>query len=204
MNQIIHIPCSARRDFSRHTALAVILIFISTPLAAASFNCWKASTQAENMICADPELSQADEEMADAYQKLLKALPKSERALLKRDQRQWLKERDIEFRTCEYSSCHAFYLVRIGLLSPVSPAGFNCKKAISEPEKKICRSRLLRHADGRMTDIYQNFSFSVQEQREWLKSRDRKLRRSYCDTECAWQLYKERIEEFLVNVNYDW
>jgi uncharacterized protein len=37
----------------------------------------------------------------------------------------------------------------------------------------------------------------AQDQREWLKERDRKLSESNCDTNCAWQFYKERIE-FLV------
>jgi len=202
MNPISHTRGRARINFSRHATLAVMLMFISTPLTAASFNCNKASTKVEKMICADPDLSEADEQLAEAYRNLRKALPKSERALLKRDQRQWLKERNVEFRTCEDPYCYAFYLVRIEQLSPVAQAGFNCKKARSKPEKQICGSRLLRHADGRMTYAYQNYFFAPREQREWLKSRNRKLRRSNCRTKCAWQVYKDRIEELTRHLVY--
>ena len=202
MNPISHTRGRARINFSRHATLAVMLMFISTPLTAASFNCNKASTKVEKMICADPELSEADEQLAEAYRNLRKALPKSERALLKRDQRQWLKERNVEFRTCEDPYCYAFYLVRIEQLSPVAQAGFNCKKARSKPEKQICGSRLLRHADGRMAYAYKNYFFAPREQRKWLKSRNLKLRRSDCRTKCAWQVYKDRIEELTRHLVY--
>lgn len=169
---------------------------------AASFNCKKASTQAERMICNNSDLRAADAKMADAYKRLLEVLPKSERKLLKADQRNWLKERNIEFQSCQEAYCHVFYLVRIEQLNPVEQVGFNCKKASTRVERKICNSRLLKHADGRMAAVYKellNFDeggqIDRQEQRNWLKSRNRQLKKQSCGTSCAWQFYKERIGE---------
>jgi len=194
----------------RYFILLVTLILVSNPLTAASFNCKKASTQAERMICNDPDISVADTEMARAYKSLHAALPKSERDLLKADQRKWLKERKIEFRSCEEPYCHVFYLVRIAQLKPLEQVSFNCRKASSRSEKKICNSRLLKHADGRMAAVYKdlrNFAggayFDRQEQRDWLKRRDRNLQKQSCGTSCGWKLHKDRIEELTRRLLHD-
>ena len=178
------------------------------PLAAASFDCRKASTDVEHTICNDSALSQADSKMAKAYSRLRKALPRSERKILKRDQRKWLKERDREFADCargvegewtDTAMCYlGLYENRIKLLSPVSQASFNCKKASTKAEKKICASRLLRHADGIVARLYKPLRHEFKEdQRRWLKSRDAELSRSSCNVECAWDYFKDRINTLI-------
>lgn len=71
--------------------------------AAASFDCTKASTRVEKMICADISLSRLDDKMAMAYRTT--ALPPigdpSAAAWLKKTQREWLKQRN----ACETSTC---------------------------------------------------------------------------------------------------
>jgi uncharacterized protein YecT (DUF1311 family) len=59
---------------------------------AASFDCAKASTAVEKMICDDPVLSQADEHLAKAYQQAMAATlaPRS----LRGEQLRWLTERN--------------------------------------------------------------------------------------------------------------
>jgi uncharacterized protein len=178
--------------------IIIILIFtgVSSPLGAASFDCQKATTDIEKMICDSPQLSRADEKMASAYQNLRRALLEPEREVLLNDQRVWLQERDRVLRTCTEINCEIqFYQVRIQQLAPVETAGFDCRKATTLVEKKICNSTLLSHADGRMTTLYKSLQDELrQNQRQWLEERDMKFNQLRCDLECAWQFYQDRIE----------
>src|SRR5438874_1596838 len=80
-----------------------VLLFIALAVAsvntvrAASFDCAKATTKTERLICSDPGLSRADEVMAAAYKKARTAagarLTPKEQDDLKQDQLNWLKFR---------------------------------------------------------------------------------------------------------------
>ncbi|EDN66151.1 conserved hypothetical protein, secreted [Beggiatoa sp. PS] len=184
--------------------IAILLIFINTSsLFAASFNCQIASKEIERMICNTPELNLADKQMGQAYRNLQKVLPKSERYILLNDQRGWLRERDIELQSCIELDCELhFYNIRIQQLGPVEQASFDCSKATTPIKKMICRSRLLRHVDGRMVKLYQSLQDDLRDnQLKWLKERDLELSQPYCDIECIWRLYKYRIE-FLVRYTF--
>ena len=70
---------------------ALIAIFvIPSAILAASFDCSKATTKVEKMVCASPELSQLDESLSRAYQAVQKRFGKA--AVL--DQMWWLHRRD--------------------------------------------------------------------------------------------------------------
>lgn len=56
-----------------------------------SFDCAKASTGQERLICSDKELSALDVELMQAYKKLLNNLPVSDRDRQKNEQRNWIK-----------------------------------------------------------------------------------------------------------------
>lgn len=64
--------------------------FLSPPSEAASFSCDAAKAPRERMICADPELSRADEKLAIAYKAALDALSEEGRADLRTGEREWL------------------------------------------------------------------------------------------------------------------
>ena len=76
------------------------MLFLLTTAQAASFDCGKAASEVEKMICNDDELSKLDESLSKAY---LRALTRTHR---KRDmvgsQRQWLKN---ERNTCQDAAC---------------------------------------------------------------------------------------------------
>ena len=55
--------------------IIVVLTFLAIPSWSASYDCTKASTQVEHLICNDDELSKLDEELAFNYF-FLKYLPK--------------------------------------------------------------------------------------------------------------------------------
>lgn len=86
---------------------------------AASFDCAKAGTKVEKLICADAELSKLDEELNAAYKV---ALQKYGQAKTTRgEQSQWIKDRD----SCERKNClKALYQARLQELS-IEPALFD-------------------------------------------------------------------------------
>lgn len=83
------------RKISTRVVLLLAFCVVLSPAQvsyAASFDCSKASAKVEKMICADPKLSMLDEEMGKVYAEALRKAPDS--AVLKSEQRAWLKERN--------------------------------------------------------------------------------------------------------------
>jgi uncharacterized protein YecT (DUF1311 family) len=70
----------------RHVAI-LILAMACGPASAASFDCSKARTPAEKLVCADAQLSKQDEALAAAYKA---AQAKADRSALAAWQRIWL------------------------------------------------------------------------------------------------------------------
>lgn len=74
-------------------------IILSGMAHAASFDCAKAQTQVEKMICADVELSKLDEALAVAYVKAVKVVDGA--VSIRQEQKQWLKVRN----SCKSADC---------------------------------------------------------------------------------------------------
>lgn len=62
---------------------------------AAGFDCSKATTPTERLICGSPGLSEEDSLLAGAYQRARARLSVTEQGALTSDQRNWLKSRDL-------------------------------------------------------------------------------------------------------------
>ncbi|MDE1145002.1 MAG: lysozyme inhibitor LprI family protein [Azospirillaceae bacterium] len=79
--------------------LAGVLIFCSGAITASaaeitpSFQCEKATTEVEKLICRDQDLEWADSTMAEAYKTRLRSLSADSGRVLIQDQREWLKRR---------------------------------------------------------------------------------------------------------------
>jgi len=77
----------------------MVLAFTSSlgasPAAAASFDCAKARTKVEKLICADPQLSRQDSEVAAAYGEALKAWDGQIAPYVKMSQRAWVRSRTL-------------------------------------------------------------------------------------------------------------
>ncbi len=78
-----------------------LILFVLYPYMsfAASFDCRRAATETEKLICNDPQLSRSDEEMAASYRHALKAA--SDPAVIKKQQREWLAA----VQHCSDASC---------------------------------------------------------------------------------------------------
>jgi len=79
-------------------ALSALLLAALAPslAAAASFDCAKARTKVEKLICKDPQLSRQDEDLAKAYGEALKAWDGQIAAYVKMSQRGWMGSRALE------------------------------------------------------------------------------------------------------------
>jgi len=74
----------------------LLLVATAAPAAAASFDCAKARTKVEKLICKDPQLSRQDEDLAKAYGEALKLWDGQIAAYVKLSQRGWVGSRALE------------------------------------------------------------------------------------------------------------
>ena len=85
--------------------------------ASPSFDCAKASSEVEMMICKDAELAELERRLASLYAVLLKNTPTSEQTMLKAEQRGWVKGRDDCWKSDDLRGCvEAEYRSRIAEL----------------------------------------------------------------------------------------
>lgn len=93
---------------------ATLMGFASGVQAAPSFDCSKASTRVENLICDHDRLAQLDSEMAAAYRTALRDSPwASANKRIRREQKAWLSQRN----RCETKRClRQLYRDRISAL----------------------------------------------------------------------------------------
>ncbi len=74
------------------TKLTIAVLLLSTNLYAASFDCAKAGTKVEHMICDDLELSKLDEQLAKSYKLVVQDITQAEQ--IQQSQKLWMKERN--------------------------------------------------------------------------------------------------------------
>lgn len=141
----------------------LLIIGIATTSQAASFDCAKASTKVEKMICADDELSRLDSELNSNYQRFLRAIDKESAIILKQIQLDWMKVRnECENRECVYASYvdrnQELQLLITEYQEVIDDAKLNNKKEwkyISYQVKKLSMKELERFIKNpRPKDIY--------------------------------------------------
>ncbi len=104
------------------------------PVWAASFDCAKAQTRVERLICADPQLSRLDEEMAASYKVALQDQANAE--AIKQAQRHWVRERN----ACSDADCvKTIYKRRLQAIQKTPP---------SDTQRKVSGN-----ADGRKMTV---------------------------------------------------
>lgn len=117
---------------------------------AASFDCTKATTKVEKMICADAELSKLDEEMARVYASALADGNQVE--TVKKEQRAWLKTRS----ACADTAClKASYDARKTLLASSPKIGIEAaapqeEQAASPPVPGMLREASLQRDSSQL------------------------------------------------------
>jgi uncharacterized protein len=126
----------------RYLFIGLMCLSAITHLRAASFDCGKARTPTEKLICSDARLSQSDERMAAAYATALRLAPRispEEAQDLRRDQRAWLRElqnlcKDVPCLTGEYADRTKFldyYAAHGNANSPNGTGTYKMLKAVT-------------------------------------------------------------------------
>lgn len=120
------------------TFLIGCLVLASTAQAA-SFDCAKAGTKIEHIICGNSEISKLDEELAQSYKAALQDQSKAEST--KQMQKQWMKARN----GCADAACvQDAYLNRIGQLhQPRTTSAQAAKKMPATPTSSNTESYTL-------------------------------------------------------------
>ena len=176
----------------------------ATPPAASAppgFDCAKAGNAVEKAICASPELSVLDGVLSAIYTDARKAASDDDKKTMETAQKAWLKDRNACSKDqAALASClSASYVVRLKALKPQQAAapGFDCAKAGSATEKRICESQGLSALDGILSGIYLPARKAASEedrktmetaQKAWLKERN-----ACKDTDCLYTLYGDRF-----------
>lgn len=90
-------------------AAILCCLLLSAPAQAASFDCAKASSKVEKLICSDVEISRLDNDLSELYRKTSKE-NRQYQAILVSEQRAWLKKRN----RCANADClRNHYMQRI-------------------------------------------------------------------------------------------
>ncbi len=118
-------PTALHTDWGNGSYLALatfVLLMVAGDIYAASFDCGKATSEVEKLICSDPNLSQLDENLSKTYRKVLSSV--ADPASLKREQAKWL--RDVR-NLCADSAClekvYRNHLEVLENILPVTRAG---------------------------------------------------------------------------------
>lgn len=100
----------------------LIFIFLSPAAFPASFNCTKAQSVTEKLICSDIGLSKLDEDLNASYKSAIEG--SSDKSLVKQSQRDWLKSGEVT--GCRNATCltNAFN-TRNELLKQIAPINSN-------------------------------------------------------------------------------
>jgi len=150
-------PIDGRFDYIRRGVLLVAmllgcLMLVSTAWAA-SFDCGKAQSKVEHLICDNAEISKLDDELSVAYKTALQKETQAD--TVKQAQKQWMKERN----GCVDVGCvKAAYDARLATLSTLASSGAsldtNATEAAIPPEHakaKAAPARILPQARQQKT-----------------------------------------------------
>jgi uncharacterized protein YecT (DUF1311 family) len=143
----------------------------------ASFDCGKAGTKVEHIICDSPEISRLDDELAQRYKAALQ--DQSKAGQIKREQKQWMKERNI----CNDAECvRAAYQNRIGQLLPPQYIPARTTQS-NEPAETACLEPKIDWRNYEWTLITGKGEAICEEMLAYLKSRPSDIAPPTCPEE---------------------
>jgi uncharacterized protein len=95
------------KDDEEKTSEESSTVVAPTHAAKPGFDCAKASSQVEKLICSDAELAALDRSLSDLYAVVLRHTPAGEHRQLKAEQRGWIKGRDDCWKDDDMRGCVA-------------------------------------------------------------------------------------------------
>lgn len=123
---------SKKGEIMKWVAIALTSLLVVAPAAAASFDCAKAVTIVEHLICDNPELSKLDDEMAAKYKAGLNDSDPKRKDALRRAQKLWLTVRN----TCVSADCvESAYKIRLEYFSHVTASTLGKNRYVADYER---------------------------------------------------------------------
>lgn len=120
---------------------ASVLFAVAVPAQAASFDCAKAGTEVDHIICDTPEISKLDDELYPAYKAALQ--DKAKEKQIRQEQKQWLKNRS----NCTDADCvklayeKRLSTLQMAVVTPNSTPAFKKRFIVTEGKGyAICES----------------------------------------------------------------
>ncbi len=136
-------------------SIIFILLFLHITAQAASFDCTKAKSEVEKLICSDDELSKLDECLNEAYLKALNRTDIKEQAI--ESQREWLKYgRDVFQNAACLKGAYETRIKELGLMSSFGIVIFkDPKRKPSTPQvqPKIAEQEQIRFGAPVQADV---------------------------------------------------
>ena len=129
--------------------LAVLALALAAPLAnAASFNCAKAASRIEKMVCATPELSRQDDYLNGSYKRAMDRVGSA--TALRESQRDWLKSHTLN--DCKSTECvKQVYGMRVKLLDDAVKSPWNghyVRQYKGKPDRNTSEIVLIASGEG--------------------------------------------------------
>lgn len=134
----------------------LLLLFVQSAFAA-SFDCAKAGTKVEKLICSNPDVSRLDEDLNMGYKQILDASSPEEKKEIIQEQRKWLKE---VRNQCADKDClwNAYYkrINEISEFDPFADKNITCGEMKKYPER-IFQNGYIDLGSGRGSPIEVNY-----------------------------------------------
>jgi uncharacterized protein len=132
--------------------IAIVSLVLAAPLAsAASFDCAKAKSPIEKMVCAHPELSRQDEVLAASYKRAIDRVGNP--VALRASQRTWLTSYAV--RDCKAADClKTVYAARIAWLDAAVKSPWNghfVRYFDGKPDMHASEIVLIASSDGKVS-----------------------------------------------------
>ncbi len=124
------------KDLTPLLAIAILLFCAASTVSAASFNCTKAGTHVEKLICSNSEISELDDQVNIDYHKALDKANDEERPNLINQQKHWLK---FMRNRCKDALCikQAYRSQIVGLAAALEPSKEKAYTAESEQPNQL-------------------------------------------------------------------
>lgn len=136
-------------------SLAFTIVSVAgTAQAAPGFDCSKAGTRVENMICDHPKIAQLDSDLADAYKTALRDSPwASANRRIRAEQKEWISQRNrCDTPRCLRQTHHQRISVLYGEVAGSAP-DTGSPQADPDAMKSNCRNRAAHVFHTRQSNI---------------------------------------------------
>lgn len=144
------------RFLNSSRTFVVFALLVAMPAMGASFDCVKAQSRVEKLVCETPKISDLDSKLGQVYDEALRKADPEQRKQLITEQKHWLQ---FTRNPCDTETClkHAYWSRQAALEAWFEPRAplYKHESDKAEAIKKILNTAPLYHSAGTIRDINQ-------------------------------------------------